>query len=208
MSKALHQYTIEWDPCEIRWFVDRKLVHRRAIWHPTPIPHLPMTLHVNTWPTRSRARGPAGTPRAACVSDRAPSRHRYIRGSVAVTNGCLGGISELSIGTTWSLSAAGGSYAGENFPTAIGEAIEKALVRSARKRRSLYPPNRSGGLQPCVAKRLGRTYEVVRTARTIPVAYHWREFAGQNMNESLVVALKVLCHSLWRQWDLDCLVGR
>jgi beta-glucanase (GH16 family) len=53
-SKALHQYMIEWDPCEIRWFVDQKLVHRRAIWDPTPIPHLPMTLHVNTWPTSSR----------------------------------------------------------------------------------------------------------------------------------------------------------
>jgi hypothetical protein len=53
-SKALHQYAIEWDPSEIRWFVDRKLVHRRAIWDPTPIPHLPMTLHVNTWPTASR----------------------------------------------------------------------------------------------------------------------------------------------------------
>jgi GR25 family glycosyltransferase involved in LPS biosynthesis len=53
-SKALHQFTIEWDPCEIRWFVDQKLVHRRATWNPTPIPHLPMTLHVNTWPTRSR----------------------------------------------------------------------------------------------------------------------------------------------------------
>ncbi len=53
-SKALHRFTIEWDPCEIRWFVDQKLVHRRATWDPTPIPHLPMTLHVNTWPTRSR----------------------------------------------------------------------------------------------------------------------------------------------------------
>ena len=53
-SKALHDFTIEWDPCEIRWFVDQKLVHRRATWEPTPIPHLPMTLHVNTWPTRSR----------------------------------------------------------------------------------------------------------------------------------------------------------
>jgi GR25 family glycosyltransferase involved in LPS biosynthesis len=53
-SKALHQYTIEWDPCEIRWFVDRKLVHCRAMWDPTPIPDLPMTLHVNTWPTASR----------------------------------------------------------------------------------------------------------------------------------------------------------
>ena len=53
-SKALHQFTIEWDSCEIRWFVDQKLVHHRATWDPTPIPHLPMTLHVNTWPTRSR----------------------------------------------------------------------------------------------------------------------------------------------------------
>src|SRR4029077_889538 len=53
-SKALHRFTIEWDPCEIRWFVDQKLVHGRATWDPTPIPHLPMTLHVNTWPTRSR----------------------------------------------------------------------------------------------------------------------------------------------------------
>jgi hypothetical protein len=24
-----------------------------VIWDPTPIPHLPMTLHVNSWPTRS-----------------------------------------------------------------------------------------------------------------------------------------------------------
>lgn len=53
-SKAMHRFTIEWDPCEIRWFVDQKLVHRRATWNPTPIPHLPMTLHVNTWPARSR----------------------------------------------------------------------------------------------------------------------------------------------------------
>lgn len=53
-SKTLHRFALEWDPCEIRWFVDQKLVHRRATWDPTPIPHLPMTLHVNTWPTRSR----------------------------------------------------------------------------------------------------------------------------------------------------------
>ena len=53
-SQALHDYAIEWDPCEIRWFVDEKLVHRRAIWEPTPIPHLPMTLHINTWPARSQ----------------------------------------------------------------------------------------------------------------------------------------------------------
>jgi GR25 family glycosyltransferase involved in LPS biosynthesis len=53
-SKGFHIFTIDWDPCEIRWFVDRKLVYRRATWDPTPIPHLPMTLHVNTWPTQSR----------------------------------------------------------------------------------------------------------------------------------------------------------
>ena len=53
-SKSLHRYAIEWDPYEIRWFVDDDLVHRRATWNPTPIPHLPMTLHMNTWPTRSR----------------------------------------------------------------------------------------------------------------------------------------------------------
>lgn len=53
-SKALHRFAIEWEPFEIRWFVDGELVHRRVTWNPTPIPHLPMTLHVNTWPTRSR----------------------------------------------------------------------------------------------------------------------------------------------------------
>ena len=53
-SKALHTYAIEWEPDEIRWLVDGQAVHRRVLWDPTPIPHLPMTLHVNTWPTRSQ----------------------------------------------------------------------------------------------------------------------------------------------------------
>jgi hypothetical protein len=53
-SMALHKYAIEWEPDEIRWLVDGRVVHRRVLWDPTPIPHLPMTLHVNTWPTRSR----------------------------------------------------------------------------------------------------------------------------------------------------------
>jgi GR25 family glycosyltransferase involved in LPS biosynthesis len=56
-SKAPHHYAIEWNSCEIRWFVDQRLVHCRTIWDPTPIPHLPMKLHVNTWPTRSRELG-------------------------------------------------------------------------------------------------------------------------------------------------------
>jgi len=50
-SKALHTYAIEWKAAEIRWIVDNRVVHRRVLWDPTPIPHLPMTLHVNTWPT-------------------------------------------------------------------------------------------------------------------------------------------------------------
>lgn len=52
-SKASHRFSIEWSPYEIRWLVDENLVHKRAIWDPTPIPHLPMTLHVNCWVTRS-----------------------------------------------------------------------------------------------------------------------------------------------------------
>jgi len=52
-SKASHRFAIEWKPCEIRWLVDDRLVHRRVIWDPTPIPHLPMELHVNVWPSRS-----------------------------------------------------------------------------------------------------------------------------------------------------------
>lgn len=53
-SKAFHRYAIEWNLNEIRWLVDDKLVHRRVIWDPTPIPNLPMTFHVNCWLTRSK----------------------------------------------------------------------------------------------------------------------------------------------------------
>jgi GR25 family glycosyltransferase involved in LPS biosynthesis len=53
-SESYHLYTIEWEPCEIRWFVDNRLVHKRVDWEATPIPHLPMAFHVNTWPSRSR----------------------------------------------------------------------------------------------------------------------------------------------------------
>lgn len=52
-SKASHRFTIAWSPYEIRWWVDNQLVHTRVLWDPTPIPHLPMTLHVNSWPSRS-----------------------------------------------------------------------------------------------------------------------------------------------------------
>lgn len=52
-SKEFHRFTIEWSPFEIRWLVDDKLVHRRGIWNPTPIPKLPMKFHINSWLTRS-----------------------------------------------------------------------------------------------------------------------------------------------------------
>jgi GR25 family glycosyltransferase involved in LPS biosynthesis len=54
-SESYHRFAIEWGSCEIRWFVDNRLVHRRVLWDPTPIPHLPMALHVNIWPSRSTA---------------------------------------------------------------------------------------------------------------------------------------------------------
>lgn len=52
-SKASHRFAIVWSPYEIRWLVDDNLVHKRAIWDPTPIPHLPLTFHVNSWVSRS-----------------------------------------------------------------------------------------------------------------------------------------------------------
>lgn len=52
-SVDFHKYSIEWEPHEIRWFVDNKLVHVRGTWEPTPIPDLPMKFYVNFWPSRS-----------------------------------------------------------------------------------------------------------------------------------------------------------
>ena len=49
-SLEFHRYAIEWEPEEIRWFVDNKLIHVRQAGLPTPIPQLPMRFHVNTWP--------------------------------------------------------------------------------------------------------------------------------------------------------------
>jgi GR25 family glycosyltransferase involved in LPS biosynthesis len=53
-SKSFHRYAIEWGSDTITWLVDGQPVHRRVNWYPTPIPYLPMTLHINTWPSRSR----------------------------------------------------------------------------------------------------------------------------------------------------------
>ncbi|KFG90834.1 Glycoside hydrolase, family 16 [Sphingobium herbicidovorans NBRC 16415] len=52
-SLGFHRYAIEWFPDRIRWFVDDILVHERGSWDPTPIPHLPMTIHANLWSPRS-----------------------------------------------------------------------------------------------------------------------------------------------------------
>lgn len=52
-SLDFHHYAIEWEANEIRWLVDGKLVHVRKEGRPTPIPHLPMRLHVSQWPNCS-----------------------------------------------------------------------------------------------------------------------------------------------------------
>lgn len=52
-SKKFHNYAIEWEPHEIRWYVDDILIHKRSIWSPTPIPNLPMQLFSNIWVSRS-----------------------------------------------------------------------------------------------------------------------------------------------------------
>jgi GR25 family glycosyltransferase involved in LPS biosynthesis len=52
-SQGFHRYEIDWSPSSIRWFVDGKLVHKRANWSPTPVPHLPLQFNVNLWHSRS-----------------------------------------------------------------------------------------------------------------------------------------------------------
>ena len=54
-TKEFHTYAIEWSPNQIKWYVDRKVVHSRYNWHPTPIPHLPMRFHINLWPSMSHS---------------------------------------------------------------------------------------------------------------------------------------------------------
>lgn len=80
-SKASHRYAIEWSPCEIRWLVDDQLVHRRVIWDPTPIPHLPMRLHLNSWPSRS-------TQLAGQINNRLLPSTAIVR-SIDLTANCL-----------------------------------------------------------------------------------------------------------------------
>jgi GR25 family glycosyltransferase involved in LPS biosynthesis len=48
-----HLYAIDWRPGRVAWLVDGRIVHERAGWDPTPLPHLPMRLHANLWAPRS-----------------------------------------------------------------------------------------------------------------------------------------------------------
>jgi beta-glucanase (GH16 family)/GR25 family glycosyltransferase involved in LPS biosynthesis len=52
-SEGFHDYRIEWEYHEIRWYVDNKIIHVRKTWMPTPIPNLPMAIYVNAWITNS-----------------------------------------------------------------------------------------------------------------------------------------------------------
>ena len=64
-SSDFHRYEIEWCCDCIRWRVDGQLVHERAMWEPTPIPHLPLQFNVNLWHSRSTQL--AGKLAAGCL---------------------------------------------------------------------------------------------------------------------------------------------
>jgi GR25 family glycosyltransferase involved in LPS biosynthesis len=52
-SRDFHRYAIDWRPGRMAWLVDGSVVHERAGWDPTPIPHLAMRVHANLWTPRS-----------------------------------------------------------------------------------------------------------------------------------------------------------
>lgn len=53
-TEDFHEYAIDWRPNRVSWLVDGKVVHERASWDPTPIPHLDMRVHANLWAPRSQ----------------------------------------------------------------------------------------------------------------------------------------------------------
>lgn len=53
-SKNFHKYSIEWYPNFIQWKVDEKIVYKRLVWNPTPIPNLPLEFNINLWHSRSK----------------------------------------------------------------------------------------------------------------------------------------------------------
>lgn len=52
-SEDFHNYKIEWEYHEIRWYVDNEIIHVRKSWMPTPIPNLPLFVYTNSWITNS-----------------------------------------------------------------------------------------------------------------------------------------------------------
>lgn len=50
----LHEYAIDWRADRVTWMVDDEIVHERASWDPTPIPHLGLRVHANLWVPRSQ----------------------------------------------------------------------------------------------------------------------------------------------------------
>jgi beta-glucanase (GH16 family) len=62
-AEDFHRYAIEWEPHEVRWFVDDRLIHVRSSWEPTPIPDLPMRVFCSVWPPQSAEL--AGTVRSS-----------------------------------------------------------------------------------------------------------------------------------------------
>ena len=52
-SQEFHEYSIVWTETSIVWLVDGQLVHKRAVWQPTPIPDLEMQFYLNCWPSNS-----------------------------------------------------------------------------------------------------------------------------------------------------------
>ncbi|HVL37854.1 MAG TPA: family 16 glycosylhydrolase, partial [Fimbriimonadaceae bacterium] len=52
-TEGFHEYVIDWRDDRLAWIVDGEVVHERASWDPTPIPHLSMRLHANLWVPRS-----------------------------------------------------------------------------------------------------------------------------------------------------------
>lgn len=53
-TEDFHEYVIDWRADRLVWIVDGKIVHERASWDPTPIPHLGMRVHANLWLPRSQ----------------------------------------------------------------------------------------------------------------------------------------------------------
>jgi hypothetical protein len=84
-STDFHRYAIEWEPEEIRWFVDDRLIHVRHAGRPSPIPHLPMRFHVNVWPCCSEELAgpfdPAAVPLEAALQSVTLSRWQPSLGS-------------------------------------------------------------------------------------------------------------------------------